>query len=98
MQLMEEISEHVGMSYLEIPDSRYVAQPVDDFLFPWEEAESAENSITIDEDEGLSETMTPKWTPPQQPPEMEPHPALRSIENIQNFLLLDSSLIKSFRK
>ena len=34
MQMMEEVSEHVGMNYPEIPDSRYVAQPVDDFLFP----------------------------------------------------------------
>ena len=28
MQMMEEVSEHVGMNYPEIPDSRYVAQPV----------------------------------------------------------------------
>ena len=38
MQMMEEVSEHValkGLNYPEIPDSRYVAQPVDDFLFPW---------------------------------------------------------------
>ena len=40
-------------------NSRFVAQPVDDFLFPWEEAGSAENPITIDEDESFSETMTP---------------------------------------
>ena len=59
MQMMEEVSDHVGMIYSEIPDSRFVAQPVDDFLFPWEEAGSAENPITIDEDEGFSETMTP---------------------------------------
>ena len=26
MQMMEEVSEHVGMNYPEIPDSRYVAQ------------------------------------------------------------------------
>ena len=45
---------------------------------------SAENSITIDGDEGLSETMTSQNTPPQQPPEMEPLPALRSLENLQN--------------
>ena len=38
MQLTEEVAEHVGMSYPEPPDSRYVAQPVDDFLFPCEEA------------------------------------------------------------
>ena len=32
LQLMEEVSEHVGMKYPEIPDSRFVAQLVDDFL------------------------------------------------------------------
>ena len=84
MQMMEEVSEHVGMNYPEILDSRYVAQPVDDFLFPWEEEGSVENPITIDEDEGFPETMTPQNTPLQQPPAMEPHPALRSIENLQN--------------
>ena len=84
MQMMEEVSDHVGMNYPEIPDSRFVAQPVEDFLFPWEEAGSAENPITIDEDEGFSETMTPQNTPPQQPLAMEPRPALCSIENLQN--------------
>ena len=28
MQLMEEVSEHVGMNYPDTPDSRCVAQPV----------------------------------------------------------------------
>ena len=79
-----EVSDHVGMNYPEIPDSRFVAQPVEVFLFPWEAAGSAENPITIDEDEGFSETMTPQNTPPQQPPAMEPRLALRSIENLQN--------------
>ena len=83
MQMMGEVSDHVGMSYPEIPDSRFVAQPVDDFLFPWEEEGSVENSITIDEDEGFSETMTPQNTPPQQPPAMEHRPALRSIDYLQ---------------
>ena len=81
MQMMEEVSDHVGVNYPEIPDSRYVAQPVDDFLFPWGEAGSAGNPITIDEDEGFSETMTPPA--PQQPPAMEPRPDLRSIEKLQ---------------
>ena len=85
MQMMVEVSEHVGMNYPEIPDPRYVAQPFDDFLFPWEEEGSVENPITIDEDEGFSETKTPQNTPPQQPPAMEPRPAVRSIENLQNF-------------
>ena len=84
MQMMEEFSDHVGMNYPEIPDSRIVAQPVADFLFRWEEAGSAENPITIEEVEGSSETMTPQNSPPQQPPAMEPHPALRFIENLQN--------------
>ena len=69
MQMMEEVSEHVGMNYPEIPDSRFVAQPVDDFLFPWEGAGLAENPITKDEDEGFSETMTPSI--PQQAPAMD---------------------------
>ena len=37
MQMMEEVSEHVGMNYPEILDASFVAQPFDDFLFPWEE-------------------------------------------------------------
>ena len=60
MQKMEEVSDHVGMNYPEIQDSRIVAQPVDDLLFPWEEKGSVENPITINEDEGFSETMTLK--------------------------------------
>ena len=35
MQMMDEVSEHVGVNYSGIPDSRFVAQPVNDFLFPW---------------------------------------------------------------
>ena len=84
MQMMEEVAEHVGKNYPETPDLKFVAQPVDDFLFPWEEAGSAENSITIDEDEGFSETMTPQNTPSHQSPAMEPRLSLRSIENLQN--------------
>ena len=38
IQTMQEVSEHVGMNYPDIPDSRYVAQLVNDFIFPWEEA------------------------------------------------------------
>ena len=79
-QTMEEVPEHVGLNYPNIPGSRYVAQPVDDFLFPWEEMGSVENSIIIDKDEGFSETMTPPA--PQQP--LQPRPALRSIENLQH--------------
>ena len=43
MQMMEEVAEHVGMNYPEIP--------FDDFLFPWEEG-SVDNPITIEEDKG----------------------------------------------
>ena len=83
--MMQEVSEHVGMEYPEITDSGYVAQPVDDFLFPWEEEMgSTENPITLDEDEGFSETMTPQNTTLQQPPAIKPRPALHSIENVQN--------------
>ena len=91
MQTMEEVAEHV-----EIPDSRYVAQPFDDFLFPWEEG-SVDNPNTIEEDEGFSEPRTPFSEPPRQPPVMEARPALRSIEKLQKIFLrtqlLDSSLI-----
>ena len=34
MQMMEEVAEHVGMNYPDTLDSKYVAQPVNDFLFP----------------------------------------------------------------
>ena len=83
--MIEEVSEHVGWNYPAIPDSRYVAQPVDNFLFPWEEEGCVENPITIEEDEGFSEPRTPVCEPPKQPPEMEARPVLRSIENLQNF-------------
>ena len=79
MQMMEEVAEHVGMNYPEIPDSRYVAQTFDDFLFPWEEG-SVDNPITIEEDEGFSEPRILL----SEPPVMEARPALRSIENLQN--------------
>ena len=72
--------EHVGLKYPNVPGSRYVAQTVDGFLFPWEEMGLAENSIIIDKDEGFSETMTPP--DPQQP--LQPCAALRSIENLQH--------------
>ena len=94
MQMMEEVSDHVRMNYPEISDSRFVSQPVDDFLFPWAEEGSVENPNTIDEDEGFSETMTPQNTPPQQPPAiMEPCPALRSIENLPPELFFCSTAL-----
>ena len=69
LQMMEEVAEH------DTPDSSYVAQPAVGFLFPWEEAGSAKNPITIDKDEGFAETLTP-------PAPRQPRPALRSIENL----------------
>ena len=58
MQMMEEVAEHVKTNYPGTPDSRYLAQQVDNFLFSWEEAGSAENPNTIYEDECFTETMT----------------------------------------
>ena len=55
MEMTEEVAEHVGINYPDTPYSRYVAQPVGVFLFPWEEAGSVQNPITIDEDEGFPE-------------------------------------------
>ena len=78
MQMMEEVTQHVGMNYPEIPDTKFVVQPVDDLLFPWEEG-SVENPITIEEDEGISEPRTPV----SEPPVMDARPALRSVENLQ---------------
>ena len=40
MQMKEEVAGHVGKNYPETPDSRYVAQPFDNFLFPCEERSS----------------------------------------------------------
>ena len=37
MKMMEEVAEQVGMNYTDTSDSRNVAQPVDNFLFPWED-------------------------------------------------------------
>ena len=52
-QMMEEVAEHP-----DTPDSRYVAHPINDILFSWEEAGSAKNPITIDEDEDTSSSIT----------------------------------------
>ena len=74
------------MEVPEVLDFRYVAQPVEDFLFPWEGAGSAKNPITMDEDEGFSERMTA----PQQSPAMK-HPPTRHSRHT-------SSLIEYFCK
>ena len=52
------MAEHLKMIYPDTPDSRYVAQLVDEFLFPWE-AGSVENPTTVEKDEGSSEPRTP---------------------------------------
>ena len=80
MQMMEELAEHVGMNYPETPDSRHVAQPIDDFLFLWEDW-SVDNPITMEEDEGFFEPRTPVSEPLRQPPVLETRPALRSMRN-----------------
>ena len=72
------------MNYIDTPDSRYVAQPIDDYRFPCEEG-SVENPITIEENEGFSEPRTTVREPPRQPSAMQARPALRSIENLQKF-------------
>ena len=80
VQMMGEVAEHVGMNYLGTPDSRCVAQPFDNFLFPWEEG-FVDNPNTIEEDEGFSEPRTLV----SEPPVMEARPALRSLENLHRF-------------
>ena len=82
--MMGEVAEHVGMNYLGTPDSRYVAQPFDNFLFHWEEG-FVDNPNTIQEDERFSEPRTLVSEPPRQPPVMEARPALRSLENLHIF-------------
>ena len=84
MQMMQDWTENVGMNYHEVADSRWVAQPEVVFLFPWEEAGSAENPVLKYEDEGFSETMTSQNTSPHQPLAMKSPPALHSIEDLQN--------------
>ena len=57
--LMEEVDEHVRKIYPEIPHSGYVAQSVNNFLYPGEkEMESAENSITLDKNDNSKHTST----------------------------------------
>ena len=58
IQMMEEVAAHVGMNYPDFSGPRYVAQPVDDFLFLGG-SKISQNPITVDEDESFSELMTP---------------------------------------
>ena len=81
---VKEVAEHVGMNYPGTPDSRYVAQPFDDFLFPKEEG-SVDNPNTIEEDEGFSEPRTPVSEPPRPPPVMEARPALQNLQIFAKF-------------
>ena len=58
MQMMEDVYERVGMNYPQVPVSRYVSQPANDFFLPCEEEiGSAKNPKAIDKDEGFSETL-----------------------------------------
>ena len=45
MQMMERVAEDVRRNYPDTPTSRYVAQPINDLLFPGEWAGSAKNPI-----------------------------------------------------
>ena len=67
--MMEEVAGHVVTNSYYNPDFRYVAQQVDNFLFPWEEW-FVENPITIEEKEGFSEARTPVSEPARQTPAM----------------------------
>ena len=56
---MEEVDEHVRKIYPEIPNSGYVAQSVNKFLYPCKkEKESAENSISLDKNDASKHTST----------------------------------------
>ena len=83
-QMMEEVAEHRGMNYPANPDSRYVALPFDSFLLPWEEG-FVDNPINNEKDEVFSEPRAPVSEPPRHSHVMKARPALRSIENLQNF-------------
>ena len=56
MKMLEETAKLVGMNQPDDPDSRYVAQPVDNFLLSCEE-ESMEKPITMEEDEGFERSI-----------------------------------------
>ena len=83
MQMIEEVAKHVGMNYPETPDSRYVPQhsTISSFL-----GKSVLWTTQLpSKDEGFSEPRTLVSEPPRQPLVMEARPALRFIENLQNF-------------
>ena len=48
MGMMSQIAEQVGTDYPEILESKYAAQPLNDFLFFWEEEESVDEGY-VDE-------------------------------------------------
>ena len=74
MQMMETVSEHV-----ERTNSRFLTldmwlnQSMTYFFLGGDGI--SRNPITIDEDEGFSQTLLPQNTPSQHPPNMEPRPA-----------------------
>ena len=70
---MPQIEEHVGMEYPTLSDSRYVAQAVNNCLFPWEgEASFSDARIALSK-------------PPIEPLAMESSPTSCSNENVQIF-------------
>ena len=77
--MMSKIAEQVAKDCPEVPDSRGLAKPVNDFLFRWEKEGSAESPTAIEEDEGSSEPRTPVSEPPRQPSALEARPALHSL-------------------
>ena len=83
MGMMSQFAEQVAIDYTDVPDSRYVAQLVNVFLFPWSEEGSVENKITIKEDEGFPDPITPVSETPSETPAPWARPALRSITNLQ---------------
>ena len=53
---MRKVAVQVGIYYIQSPGSHFVAQLVDDSLFPGGEAGSSEKPTVIDKDDGISET------------------------------------------
>ena len=73
IEMLSEISGHVGMDYPMFPVSRYLARIVKDFVFSFEKEASAENTISSNE--------TPLSKPTKEPPAREPILSLFLIEN-----------------
>ena len=80
MGMMSQIAEKVGIDYSEVPDSRYVAQPMNDFLFLWEEKGYVEKRFYSERmRDSRIEPVTLMRKPSSETPVMETRPALRSF-------------------